>query len=127
MENLEIKMTAHTPEIIFKVDGVLSIKGISIPENTFAFYSEAMEWVRELENNLPKQITLNLEFEYLNTASNRSLIDLIRTIEKYKQKNCILIINWIYEENDDDAFESGQDIEFCTETPFNYVPKLSGY
>lgn len=115
-------MTPHTPEVIFKVNGVLSIKGISIPENTYAFYAEAMEWVKDLENNLPKQITLNLEFEYLNTASNRSMIDLIRTIERYKQKNSALVINWIYEGQDEDALESGQDLEFCVETPFNYMP-----
>lgn len=124
MKDLEIRMTPHTPEVVFKGNGVLSIKGISIPENTYAFYAEAMEWVKDLENNLPKQITLNLEFEYLNTASNRSMIDLIRTIEKYKQKNSALVINWIYVEQDEDALESGQDLEFCVETPFNYIPTL---
>lgn len=124
MKDLEIRMTPHTPEVVFKGNGVLSIKGISIPENTYAFYAEAMEWVKDLENNLPKQITLNLEFEYLNTASNRSMIDLIRTIEKYKQKNSALVINWIYVEQDEDALESGQDLEFCVETPFNYISTL---
>lgn len=125
MENLVVKLTPHTPEILFKTDGELTIKGVSIPENTFAFYAEAMEWVKALENNQPNTITLNLEFEYLNTASNRSIIDLISIIENYKKKGTTFNINWIYEEEDEDALELGQDIEFCVETKFKYVPVFS--
>ncbi len=122
MENLVIKLTTHTPEIVFKTNGELTIKGVSIPENTFAFYAEAMDWVKALGNNQPDTITLNLEFEYLNTASNRSIIDLIRIIENYKKKSTVFNINWIYEEADEDALELGQDIEFCVETKFKYIP-----
>lgn len=123
MEDLFISMTEQTPEISFKANGELSIKGVSIPENTHAFYMGAMDWLRNLEVHLPAEISLNLDFEYLNTASNRSVIELIKLISKYKQKKTALNINWLYEAEDDDARELGEDIEFCVDIKFNYIAK----
>lgn len=123
MEDLFIKMTHQTPEVLFKTSGELSIKGVSIPENTHAFYSAAIEWLREFETILPKDVTLNLDFEYLNTASNRSVIEIIKEAARYKQKRINLVVNWLYEADDDDAKELGEDIEFCVDLKFNYIPK----
>ncbi|MCC6370650.1 MAG: DUF1987 domain-containing protein [Bacteroidia bacterium] len=123
MEDLFIKMTQQTPEVLFKTSGELSIKGVSIPENTHAFYSAAIEWLREFETILPKDVTLNLDFEYLNTASNRSVIEIIKEAARYKQKRINLVVNWLYEADDDDAKELGEDIEFCVDLKFNYIPK----
>ncbi len=123
MEDLHINITSQTPEILFKTNGELSIKGVSIPENTHAFYLSAMDWLKELEFNLPKLVTLNLDFEYLNTASNRSIVELIKLISKYKQKRIDVQVNWLYEAEDEDALELGEDIEFCVDIKFNYLPK----
>lgn len=123
MEELNINMTQQTPEINFKPSGNLSIKGVSIPENTHAFYGPAMEWLKEFEFNLPAEVKLDLDFEYLNTASNRSVIELIKLISRYKQKRINLIINWHFDAEDDDAKELGEDIEFCVDIKFNFVPK----
>lgn len=123
MEDLHINMTQQTPEITFKTSGELSIRGVSIPENTHAFYMSAMDWLKEFEFNLPPEVKLNLDFEYLNTASNRSIIELIKLISRYKQKRIGLQVNWLYEADDDDALELGEDIEFCVDLKFNYVPK----
>lgn len=125
MEDLHIKMTQQTPEISFKTSGALSIKGVSIPENTHAFYTQAMDWLAEFESNLPQEVQLNLDFEYLNTASNRSIVELIRLIEKYRQKRINLNVNWLYDGDDDDALELGEDIEFCVDVKFNFIPKES--
>jgi hypothetical protein len=125
MEDLHINMTQQTPEIAFKTNGDLSIKGVSIPENTHAFYTSAMDWLKEFEFNLPLEVKLDLDFEYLNTASNRSIIELIKLISKYKEKRIDLKINWLYEADDDDALELGEDIEFCVDIKFNFIPKES--
>ena len=116
-------MTPQTPEISFTIGGDLSIKGVSIPENTYAFYSEAIAWLKEFEFHLPNKVTLNLEFEYLNTASNRSIIDLVRLILKYKERRIEFRVNWLYEAEDDDAIELGEDLEFCVDMKFNFIPK----
>lgn len=116
-------MTQQTPEVSFNTDGNLSIKGVSIPENTHAFFAEAVNWLKEFEYELPKQVKLDLDFEYLNTASNRSMVEIIRIISKYKQKRTEVTVNWIYEADDDDALELGEDIEFCVDLKFNYLPR----
>lgn len=123
MENLHINMTDQTPEVEFKTTGELSIKGVSIPENTHAFYTEPLNWLKELDTQLPAQVILNLDFEYLNTASNRSIVEVIRVISKYKQKRTEVTINWIYPADDEDAKELGEDIEFCVDLKFKYQPK----
>jgi hypothetical protein len=125
MEDLFISITQQTPEISFKSNGELSIKGVSIPENTHAFYLSATNWLKEFEFHLPPEIKLDLDFEYLNTASNRSIIELIKLVSKYKQKRVNLVINWLYEADDDDAKELGEDIEFCVDVKFNYIAKES--
>lgn len=123
MEDLNIKMTQQTPEISFKTSGELSIKGVSIPENTHAFYTQAMDWLTEFEFQLPQEVQLNLDFEYLNTASNRSIVELIRLISRYQQKRIKLSVNWLFDGDDDDARELGEDIEFCGDLKFNFIAK----
>ncbi len=125
MENLYIKTTLQTPEVSFNTSGELSIKGVSIPENTHAFFGEAMEWLKEFDFHLPEKVTLDLDFEYLNTASNRSIVEIVRLISRYKEKRISVQVNWIYEVEDEDARELGEDIEFCVDIKFNYVPKAS--
>jgi hypothetical protein len=118
-------MTQQTPEIAFNANGQLSIKGVSIPENTHAFYATAMNWLKDFDMQLPPEVTLNLDFEYLNTASNRSLVEMVKLVAKYKQKRIALNVNWLYESDDEDARELGEDIEFCVDLKFNYIAKES--
>lgn len=123
MENLFIKMTQQTPEIAFNTDGNLHIKGVSIPENSHAFFLDAMDWLKNLENALPKTVVLNLDFEYLNTASNRALVEVLKVISKYKLKRIPVEVNWYYETEDDDSKELGEDIESCVDIKFNFITK----
>lgn len=123
MDDLFIKMTQQTPELSFKTTGEFYIKGVSIPENVHAFYSPVTEWLKALELNPPKEIKLDLDFEYLNTASNRSMVEVIKAISRFKQKHIAITVNWLYEIEDDDAKELGEDIEYCVDLKFNFIAK----
>lgn len=125
MDDLFIKMTQQTPELSFKSNGEFYIKGVSIPENTHAFYSPVLDWLKSLELNPPKEIKLDLDFEYLNTASNRSMVELIKHVSRFKQKHINITVNWLYEAEDDDAKELGEDIEYCVDLKFNFIAKQS--
>ncbi len=122
MEDLFIKQTHQTPEINFKVGGELFIKGVSIPENPYQFFSPTMEWLDAWKFELPKEIVLNLDFEYLNTASYRSVVEIIKRIVAMAVGNISFRVVWHFDASDEDAKELGEDIEFVVGKKFEYQP-----
>jgi len=68
-------------------------------------------------------VVLNLDFEYLNTASNRALVEVLKVISKYKLKRIPVEVNWFYETEDEDSKELGEDIESCVDIKFNFITK----
>ncbi len=111
MENLIIKATKYTPEINLDAStNILSIVGKSYPENTFEFYKPVMIWVEKfLEIKYEKEIVFNIELEYLNSSSLKAYFDLFDCIELAHEKGQNLVINWIYDEDNDIAEETGED------------------
>ncbi len=111
MENLIIKATKYTPEINLDAStNILSIVGKSYPENTFEFYKPVMIWVEKfLEIKYEKEIVFNIELEYLNSSSLKAYFDLFDCIELAHEKGQNLAINWIYDEDNDIAEETGED------------------
>ena len=93
MEDLIIKQTAETPEIKFNVSGHLLIKGVSIPENITNFYTPVINWIKDLENNMPNDVKLVFEIEYINTSSTRAFIEIIKKVNLLNDKcNSITIV-----------------------------------
>jgi SiaC family regulatory phosphoprotein len=120
MENLIIKGTEQTPEINFNKNGLLVIKGISIPENITDFYIPIIQWMSELEKELPTTIHLVFEIEYINTSSTRVFIDIIKKINAYKELCPDTTISWKYAEDDEDNFDLGKDLEYSTKAVFHF-------
>lgn len=118
MENLIIDQTEGTPEINFNVNGQLYIKGISIPENITSFYTPVINWISDLENNLPESIHLVFEIEYINTSSTRVFVDIIRKINTIKALVPDTSIIWKYMEDDEDIFDLGKDLEYSAKSNF---------
>lgn len=118
MENLIIDQTEGTPEINFNINGQLYIKGISIPENITSFYTPVINWISDLENNLPESINLVFEIEYINTSSTRVFVDIIRKINTIKALVPDTSIIWKYMEDDEDIFDLGKDLEYSAKSNF---------
>lgn len=121
MNNLFLNQTDETPEINFNSNGSLLIKGISIPENVSNFYSPILTWISEFEKNLPAEVILTFEIEYINTSSSRAFIDLIKKIISLKSENCDLRIVWKYEKDDEDNLDLGKDLEVSVRSTFEFV------
>ena len=111
MENLIIKATKYTPEInLDATTKILTIVGKSYPENTFEFYKPVSLWVEEfLETQYDDEIVFNIDLEYLNSSSLKAYFDLFDCIEIAHDKGQKLAINWIYDEDNDIAEETGED------------------
>ena len=113
MENLNIEATQSTPNINFDVSGKLSITGKSYPENTFEFYAPVMAWVRTYfsSDSSPRELTLDIEITYFNTSSSKlffDFFDFFNHLDK-NQGDFNVIVNWIYDEENESALEAGED------------------
>jgi hypothetical protein len=107
MKNLNFEPTTCTPAVRFTTDGRLLIEGRSLPENVTRFYDPLVQWVKELEAEV---VRMDLNLEYLNSASSKKLLEILRSIDRnFMVKE--FIVNWHYESDDEDALESGQIFE----------------
>jgi hypothetical protein len=107
MKNINFEPTSSTPLVKFITDGRLLLEGRSLPENVTKFYLPLIEWVRMLKAEVVK---LDINLEYLNSASSKKLLELLKVLDANNNIK-VLIVNWHYESDDEDALESGQIFE----------------
>ena len=109
MENLNIEETKYTPLINLDVNGTISLVGKSYPENTFEFYAPMMEWIKEyFDTCAADTTTVNVEITYFNSSSSKLFFDFFDLLEEASEDNEI-VINWIYDEENESAEEAGED------------------
>jgi len=122
MESLSIEGTTKTPTIKFDADlGLIEIKGRSIPENSIEFYKPLVEWLDKY-NKVAKSLTkVNVQLEYFNTSSSKCILDVFKKLEGIHKSNNEVIINWYYEEDDEDMLEAGEDYESIIRVPFKMI------
>jgi hypothetical protein len=122
MEPLIIEGTPKTPSIKFDGDtGVIEIKGRSIPENSIEFYKPLVDWLEEYAKNPGKQTKVNMHLEYFNTSSSKCILDVFKKLEAIHKNKNEVIINWYYEEDDEDMLEAGEDYESIIRVPFKMI------
>ncbi len=122
MEPLIIEGTAKTPSVNFNAsEGLIEIKGRSIPENSIEFYKPLVDWLEEYSKAPASLTKVNIQLEYFNTSSSKCILDVFKKLEAiYKAKNEV-IINWYYEEDDEDMLEAGEDYESIIRVPFKMI------
>ncbi len=122
MEPISIDGTAKTPTIKFDAEsGIMEIKGRSIPENSIEFYKPLVDWLDEYAKS-PKEITqVNVQLEYFNTSSSKCILDVFKKLESIQKGKPEVVINWYYEEDDEDMLEAGEDYESIIRVPFKMI------
>lgn len=119
MEALIIEGTQKTPTISFDPQkGQLEIKGRSIPENSIEFYKPLVDWLEEYSEEASENTTVNVHLEYFNTSSSKCILDVFKKLEAIHKNNNAVLINWYYEEDDEDMLEAGEDYESIIRVPF---------
>lgn len=122
MEPLSIEGTPKTPTIKFDADqGLVEIKGRSIPENSIEFYKPLIDWLEEYAKGPGPKTTVNIQLEYFNTSSSKCILDVFKKLEAIHKDNNEVIINWHYEEDDEDMLEAGEDYESIIRVPFKMI------
>ena len=122
MEPLSIEGTAKTPTVKFNgQEGVIEIKGRSIPENSIEFYKPLVEWLEEYSKTPLDLTQVNVQLEYFNTSSSKCILDVFKKLEAIHKSSNEVIINWYYEEDDEDMLEAGEDYESIIRVPFKMI------
>ncbi len=111
-----------TPSVRFNAEkGIIEIKGRSIPENAIEFYKPMVDWLDEYSRNPAKETVVNFQLEYFNTSSSKCILDLFKKLEAIHKESRSVIINWYYEEDDEDMLEAGEDYESIIRIPFTMI------
>lgn len=122
MENINIEGTAKTPTVIFEpANGLLEIKGRSIPENSTEFFRPLVDALKSFSTNSNGVITVNFKLEYFNTSSSKCILDILKILESIKKTGKTVSLNWYYEEDDEDMLESGENYQEIVNIPFNML------
>lgn len=117
MENILIEPTSCLPLVDFNMDGNLKLEGRSIPEDATKIYNPLIEFVDQLELN---NVTFDINLNYFNTASSKKILELLKHLDANNKIKTILV-NWLYEEGDDDSVETAEIYEECLRrTDFRY-------
>jgi hypothetical protein len=122
MENLIIEGSAKTPSVKFdKSNGVLELRGRSIPENAIDFFRPLKDWV-ETYGNMPQTMTtVDMRLEYFNTSSSKCILDFFKKLEAINGKGTQVHVNWYFESDDEDMEEAGEDYQAIIALPFKMI------
>jgi hypothetical protein len=122
MENLLIKGTSRTPDVDFNIDGSIRIRGRSIPEDAGLFYNHLYSWIFRYCMNPLSETVVNLELEYMNSGSAKSILQILRELSNITQMgDNKLIINWYYELGDEDMLEKGEYFQSILKHKFTFI------
>lgn len=119
MEGLIIQGTENTPEVIMEPGGVILIRG-RIMKNQEEFLQKTCRWIDEYVSKPADMTCVNIFLEYAADINN-SLMLLLRKILRVKLKDKKLLINWYYEEGDEDIQEKGECASAFLGYPFNII------
>ena len=115
--------TKNTPAVILDPKGTIKLTGRLVSENPLDFFKPIEEWINEYFNN-PAEITcVEISLEYINSSGTKYLFDIIHRITHvYLKKNTEkFIINWYYEEDDEDMLERGTFYSSNLDVPINFT------
>lgn len=113
MDPLIIQATEATPLVHFDSNkGVMEIKGVSYEEDAHSFYQPLLKWLDSYKNQPLPDTVLNVYFKYFNTATSKSLYEVLLKFQDIMNQGALVTINWFYDAGDDDMRD---DIEYFSD------------
>lgn len=123
MQRLYLEANSSCPEVIFDSESKqFEIKGMSRPENATKFYEPILEWMQEYIN-AGNSVNLVFKMVYFNTASSKLLLHLAKVLESGSGNS----VTWLYEKDDEDMMEAGQEFEEIISLPFSLLESTADF
>jgi hypothetical protein len=130
MEKLIIEPTANSPRIVLDPETKnFEFSGESRPENVRKFYLPILEWLeaytteqeKSKDNERTSGLLCQFNFEYFNSTSAKYILDIFKSLNAISALDIELEIKWLYEEDDEDMLEVGQEMSRMSKLPFEYI------
>jgi hypothetical protein len=131
MKKLVIEETEFTPYIELDAqERNFVFKGVSRPENVTLFYEPVIEWLKLYESEylkLPEEmysaipLRVMFHFSYFNSATSKMLLQILEYFADLRRHGFNLIIEFYYDEGDDQMREDGEDFSEAIGVPFKFV------
>lgn len=122
MSELLIESSQDTPEIEFSsAKGYVRIEGKSLPEDSTRLYEELISALKEYCQSPKDTTSADLKLEYFNTSSSKSILEVLKLLKQIKLSGKEIKINWMFDEEDEEMLEAGQDFSSLINIPFNYI------
>lgn len=123
MKALIIEGTSSTPKVIFDPESnVFELQGYSLLDNALDFYEPIISWVKKYSKNPNYETILKIRMRFFNTASSKTILDVLFAFEEILKTNRSIKISWYYKKIDLDMKEAGEDYKFMVDLPFEYIP-----
>ncbi|MBN1599320.1 MAG: SiaC family regulatory phosphoprotein [Bacteroidales bacterium] len=121
LKKVEILPTESTPGIFMDPEGFIKIKGKGMVLDNTSNHEKIIEWITKYLAN-PAEVTfVSICMEYLNSYWTAKLITILKKISDIIFQHKKLIINWFYEEDDEDILERGEHISESLNLPINFI------
>ncbi len=121
---IQIPAEDDSPSILIDtVNMYLKVKGPSYPEDALESYSPVLDWLKTASNSPIKKLKAEFDFAILSSASNKMVYEILLKIEALFKLGFEVVVNWYYEEFDEDLFEEGRSYKEVMVYPFNIIAK----
>jgi hypothetical protein len=80
-----------------------------------------VDWLEEYAKSPLEKTSVNVQLEYFNTSSSKCILDVFKKLEAIHKAKNEVVINWYYEEDDEDMLEAGEDYESIIRVPFKMI------
>ena len=122
MEGYFIRPTRVTPSVYFNPKkGIMDLRGKSCPENPLLFYRYLFKSLDQFATQPHDFLKTNMAFEYFNTSSSKCLFHYLKKLDELEKQGKKVMVNWFYEDADDDMYETGEDLSSFFSMPFNFI------
>jgi hypothetical protein len=109
MNEFKTVATHKTPEINGNIEtGELSIKGKCIPEDARDFFVPFRNWLLDFVKTPQENIKVEVDLEYFNTSTSSIILDVFKHLNRVNSEKNVQI-TWIFEEDDIEMEEVGED------------------
>ena len=119
---MHIEKTKNTPFIhISNEECIFEIKGKSYSLGLRDFYAPVLSWIENEMHKITCDIKCPFYITMINSESLLIFSEIIFKMNSHFKNGMNIKIDWVYEEDDEDMYETGMLLSELTQIPFKFV------
>lgn len=109
MEKIFIENKSDSPKVYMDATtGEILIEGISVIDNSMAFYEPLFHWAMSYTENPAEKTHIKMRLVYFNTSSSKMILNLLLIFDKLNIAGHDVEVEWCYMPGDEDMLEAGE-------------------